>query len=91
MRYVIAKTIFHAQLLAEDPRVCSACMLFETFTPIQRTVAWLLWRTPVVRWLLRPVLRIWFCNPYSTMVFALRDDRKTTPAPAQEVPTNEPA
>lgn len=94
MRYVIAKTIEQAKLLEADPRVRDVCALVDTFTPGQRRFAWVLWRTPVLRWLLRPFIYRRFMNPYATIVFALAertDPKPVAPPPAPEVPNGDAA
>lgn len=73
MRYIIATSLRHAKQLEADPRVVNVTMLVETFTRRQRVSAWALWKVPVLRLVLRPLLRRFFFNPYATLVFAFED------------------
>lgn len=95
MRYIIATSLRHAKQMEADPRVVSVTMLIETFTRRQRVFAWLFWRVPVLRLVLRPLLRRFFFNPFATLVFAFDDSYKSPvaeeSAPAPEIPTGDAA
>jgi hypothetical protein len=78
MRFVIVHSLHQAKQLEADPRVADVCMLYETFTLWQKVGAFLCWRLPLIRYVTRLILRRWFFNPYSTLVFALREPSDAT-------------